>query len=249
MRKYCINIGNSRVAVCEAPVDATTRVERYERAQWLSHWQLPDAATAVAACVVPAMREALQERYGDRIRFIGIADYPQLDFSNYDYRTLGADRIANAAAVHQLTGKVPVMAIDCGTGLNSVAVDGNGVFRGGVILPGRRPARAALACATAQLPDIPENEVRKVTPLALNTRDAIASGVDLGIAGAIEYIIRATRKQPGMADCIVYLCGGDAEYLAQLIEPALGVRLAPFSLTLYGIHLVASLRSPTGARG
>ena len=240
MRKYCLNIGNSRVALCETPVRECVCIERYATAEFMQQWRLPDAATALAACVVPSMRDALQARYRDRIHFISIADYPELDFSSYDYRTLGADRIANAAAVHHMAGNAPSIAIDCGTGLNSVAVDANGVFRGGVILPGRRPARAALASATAQLPDIPENELRKVTPLALNTRDAIVSGVDLGIAGAIEYIIRATRKMSGMADAIVYLCGGDAEYLSQLLDPQLDIHLAPFPLTLFGIQLAGN---------
>lgn len=240
MACWLLNIGNSRTALCQRRREFFSGIEHHPTAQVADSWHLPQGDHAIASCVVPSVRQTLSDYYGSRIHFIGVSDYPSVDFSRYDCRTLGGDRIANAAAAHHLMPDTPVMAIDCGTAINSVVVDAGGVFCGGVIMPGRRPARSVLSTATAQLPDIPENDPRRITPVALDTADAIASGVDLGIAGAIEFIIRATRKIDGLENAAVILCGGDAEYLSQLVDPSLQARTLPFPLTLFGVSLAAS---------
>ena len=86
-------------------------------------------------------------------------------------------------------------------------LDANGVFRGGLILPGFDLMRAALARNTAQLP-LAEG-VFCAEPR--NTMDAIVSGCLQGQLGAIERMFSAIAAEPG-ARCL--LTGGAAERLA-----------------------------------
>lgn len=237
MTRWCLNIGNTRTACGPEGKAPFAALRFFPTPSFPDDWQMAPEDCAVAACVVPAKRAALAARCGAHIHFITAEDYPQLDFSGYDLNALGADRIANAAALHQLFPRTPAMAIDCGTATNSVVVDAAGRFCGGVILPGRRTARAALARAAAQLPDLPENDLQRLTPLALNTADAIASGVDLGLAGAIRALVEAVHALPGLDGCPVVLCGGDAPFLAELLPASLPVQLLDFSLTLFGVSL------------
>ena len=237
---YVINLGNSRAAVLETAqlTSAEPPVAYYATGDFVASWQpVAVAWSATAACVVPAVRRALDARWPGRIAYVGAADYPDVDFSAYG-DGLGADRMANAAAARALNPKTAVLVIDCGTALNTVAVDAEGRFRGGVILPGRQTALAALGRQTAQLPEFTvaftENAAN---PLGLSTEEGIRNGVDLTLSAAVERIIRETRRQHGFGKCRVWLTGGDAAFYAQRLPRELEAAIAPLPLTLYGISL------------
>ena len=237
---YLINLGNSRAAVLESTrlTAPEPPVEYYATGDFAAAWQPTAAAwNATAACVVPAARRALDARWPGRIAYVGAADYPDVDFSAYGIG-LGADRMANAAAARALNPNAAVLVIDCGTALNTVAVDAEGHFRGGVILPGRQTALAALGRQTAQLPEFTVNFTENAAnPLGLSTEEGIRNGVDLTLSAAVERIVRETRRQPGFDHCRVWLTGGDATFYAHRLPRELDATIAPRPLTLYGISL------------
>jgi len=187
----------------------------------------------LAACVVPALRQALQERLGERIAFVSCRAYPNLDFSSYDTTTLGADRIANAAAAVHCCGGAPVLVLDCGSAITSEAVAHGALFCGGVILPGRALQRRALAAFTAQLPEIPLDDDLPA-PCGKNTAQAIQAGVDLGLLGAVREIIARTRALPEFTACSVLAVGGDAPFFVRNIP---GLVAGPADFTLQGVRL------------
>ena len=234
-----LNIGNTRSAIASGAFPDVQHIDYFGTGELLEAWRLPDEARACASCVVPAIRDALTRRYGDRIHFIGIADYPELDFGGYDTSTLGTDRIANAAAARRLLPGKAVAVFDCGTALNSVTINADGHFCGGVILPGRETALRALSAAAAQLPEYAVDAPHRLDALARNTRAAILNGVDLGILGAAENIIRAIRRCPGFAGCTVWFTGGDASFFVKYLPCETGAALPPVPLTLYGVRLAA----------
>jgi len=190
------------------------------------------AWSAKAACLVPAVRELLHERYPGRFMFVSAASYPWIDFSSYDISTLGADRIANAAAAQALDDGA-ILVLDCGTCITSEAIDAKGTFRGGAILPGRAMLRKSLASFTAQLPEIPMS-MQCPSALGQNTAEAIAAGVDLGIIGAVKEIISKTRQAPGLEKCRIIAIGGDAQFFKQNIA---GLQQGEANFTLQGISL------------
>lgn len=118
---------------------------------------------------------------------------------------LGADRwAALVGARGRCADACLVVCAGTATTIDVLAADG--VFRGGVILPGFDLMRASLARNTAQLP-LAEGHFR-ATPT--NTMDAIVSGCLAAQLGAIERMFAAIAGEPG-ARCL--LTGGAASRL------------------------------------
>jgi type III pantothenate kinase len=128
---------------------------------------------------------------------------------------LGADRWAAliGARAQRLTACIVVCA---GTATTVDWLDAEGVFRGGLILPGVDLMRDSLARNTAQLP-LAEGEFR-FDPC--NTEDAIVSGCLHAQIGAIERMFSRIAGEPA-ALCL--LTGG----AAQRIAPYLGIPFSP----------------------
>lgn len=148
--------------------------------------------------------------------------------------SLGADRWAALIAARHFAGSACVVA-NAGTTMTVDALDGEGTFLGGCIVPGIELMRAALARDTAQL-------ARRDGAFAYfpdNTGDAIFSGAVNALAGAVGQLL-AYLEHTGAPRPAVVLSGGDAA----LIEPRLGgTVLRVDNLVLEGLLRVA-LASP-----
>ena len=101
----------------------------------------PAHSPIAGACVVPAVAKRL-EKWG--VFWIDPSVRLGFELGDVDPRTVGADRLANAAALAAFH-RLPAMVFDCGTAITLEALDSNRVFRGGAILPGRSLARKAFA--------------------------------------------------------------------------------------------------------
>ena len=240
-RRLLFNIGNTRVAVASGlPGTPGFQTDFFPTGDFLHQWTPPQETTpwnACAACVVPAIARELDARFPGHFHWLSPRDFPQVDCSLYAEGRLGADRLANVAAAHHLCPGQPVMVVDCGTALNSVCVSAKGKFLGGVIMPGRETALASLGRNTAQLPEFAVTAAHEFNPLGTSPESGIRNGVDLGILGAAEKIVRATRQLDSMAGCRVWFTGGDAPFFVENLPRELQVELAPLPLTLYGISL------------
>ncbi len=242
MTDLLLNVGNTRVALGNGtPGTPDFQVDYFPTEHFLSQWTPPSRESGAwkvcGACVVPAIARTLEARFPGHFHWISPKDFPQLDCSLYPPGRLGADRLANLAAAQALAPRQAVMVVDCGTALNSVCLSPQGKFLGGVILPGRETALASLGRNTAQLPEFAVSAAHDFNPLGTDSEAAIRNGVDLGILGAVEKVIRATRKQEAMAQCRVWFTGGDAPFFVEYLPRELQAELAPLPLTLYGISL------------
>jgi type III pantothenate kinase len=123
---------------------------------------------------------------------------------------LGADRWAALIGARQMHSG-PGLVVNCGTATTVDMIDANGIFRGGIILPGVDLMRASLAQRTARLP-LADGEFRA---LPRNTRDAIDSGCRLATAGAIERMFALIGQEP---DAVCLLSGGAAGSVATLLD-------------------------------
>jgi len=131
---------------------------------------------------------------------------------------LGPDRWASLVAAWRRANRTDLfppacVVVNAGTAVTVDALDADGVFRGGLILPGLRLMLQALAENTAGL---------KVPPGAFqafpdNTADAIYTGSVQAICGAIGEMRRRIDTDPAHVRC--YLAGGAA--------PEIGVHLTP----------------------
>lgn len=129
---------------------------------------------------------------------------------------LGCDRFASAVGAHALFPGRPLIVATCGTATTVDAVTPDGIFAGGMILPGLGLMAASLARNTAQLPAVAADAAAAAAfaaaPFADNTDDAIVSGCIAAQAGAIERAAAALQRQHGTVQCI--LSGGAAAMVA-----------------------------------
>lgn len=117
---------------------------------------------------------------------------------------LGCDRwAALIAAWRRCAGGCVV--VNAGTAVTVDVLADDGLFLGGMIVPGLIPMRQALAAHTARLVAVPGH----LAQFPSNTADAVYSGALSAIAGAVEKMVAATGEKLGRAPaCLV--SGGDA---------------------------------------
>lgn len=134
---------------------------------------------------------------------------------------LGADRwaalvAARRRAIESDVFPPPCVVINAGTAVTVDAMDSDGVFHGGVILPGLQLMLQSLAERTSALKVAP-GEFRD---FPTNTADAIYSGVMQSICGAIELMRAKLGGNEVSVKC--YIAGGAAReiapYLAAPVE-------------------------------
>jgi type III pantothenate kinase len=136
---------------------------------------------------------------------------------------LGADRWASLCAARRRSLADDLfppacVVVNAGTAVTVDALDADGVFQGGFILPGLRLMLKALAENTAGLKIAP-GEVR---PFPDNTADAITTGAMNAVCGGIEQMRRQIdSRRPDCVRC--YLAGGAASEIAIHLNPPLEV--------------------------
>ncbi|NHZ60879.1 type III pantothenate kinase [Massilia genomosp. 1] len=145
-----------------------------------------------------------------------------------DPSQLGCDRFAAALGARALMPGQALIVATCGTATTIDAVSADGVFLGGMILPGLGLMATSLARNTAQLPQVAPGATLPAG-FADNTADAILSGCLSAQAGAIE---RACALH-GATACIV--SGGAAQYIGPVLRLSIGHRIVD-NIVLIGLH-------------
>ena len=132
-----------------------------------------------------------------------------------NHHALGVDRwMAILAAFHRAKGASTV--VDAGSAITIDMVAGNGMHLGGYIVPGYRMLCQALSGGTAQVrPEDP-------TGVSLQPGRSTAEAVNHGIMGMIKGLVDGVISAPGRREESInlYLTGGDAPLLANLLGPA-----------------------------
>ncbi len=129
--------------------------------------------------------------------------------NGYDHPSrLGADRWAAMVGARWHVTKrrgesAPILVVMVGTAVTVDAVDAQGRFLGGVIVPGHGIMLKALESGTAGL-RVPTGEVRD---FPLNTSDGLTSGGTFAITGVIESMHRRLQAHCGQAPVTV-MTGG-----------------------------------------
>jgi type III pantothenate kinase len=169
-------------------------------------------AERVVACNVAGERaaaaiESLAARLGAPLQWVRAQATRGGVVNGYEHpEQLGADRWAALIGARALHAG-PALVVMSGTATTVDVLAADGVFPGGLILPGLALMRDSLARGTADLP----TTAGDFRPLPRNTFDAMASGCLNATLGAIERMFRTVADQPG-ALCL--LSGGAAPTLA-----------------------------------
>jgi type III pantothenate kinase len=252
--------GEAVVAEFRLRADATRPADEYAaQIAGLLHLQagsvFAEVEAVALASVAPALTGLLTEvtrRYIRREPFVVRAGETDTGLTlAYDPPdALGADRLVNAFAAHQMYAArqgenraAACIVVDYGTATKLEAVSGDGVYLGGVILPGAGISMDALFAHAALLRRV------ELTPppaaIGANTADALRSGILYGYAAQTDGLVYRFRREMNVSDARVVATGG----LAPLIAPhAATVEIVDTRLTLTGLRLLYERAQPPAAK-
>lgn len=217
----CIDIGNSRLKwgycrLANLGIDkrGSIDLERLCVNQLNACFSGMEAQPVWISCVAASEYVELIERWFDdnwgmAVNQIALSLKAYKNLNAYmNTGDLGVDRWLAMVAMQNATDN-DFCIIDAGTAITiDVVVDGS--HKGGLIMPGLQLMLDSLQGNTENL----ENESGQNVSLAINTADAVASGVVDGVVGGIERAILRIKKM--YPDIVVTITGGDAERIAML---------------------------------
>ena len=198
----------------------------------------PDAivATNVAGARVAKVLASAARRLKRHLRYVRSAARQAGVSNSYDNPAqLGADRWAALIGARYIHPG-PCVVVGAGTTVTIDALSGDGVFLGGMIIPGAGLMRGALARHTAGL----RPRGGRYAFFPARTADAIESGGVNALVGAIERM-RRFMQETGQSAPLTLISGGDARLLAPHLNGTVEV---VDNLVLEGIVRIALDRTP-----
>lgn len=239
-RLLLIDAGNSTLKWAAVDAGQWCAQGRSDYVDWtgLKAELTPDATCFIASVADPAREAALaallEEAGLAAVWLKAEAGFNDLKNSYRDPQQLGVDRWMGLIGARQRT-RDPVLVVSAGTAMTVDALAADGVFLGGVIVPGFKLMQQALQQGTARVADV----AGEVQAFPHTTADAVNSGILAALYGAIRQqyaqLAEAAGKPPR---CL--LTGGDAAMLLPYLN--LPGEWAP-ALILEGIHCVAVERT------
>ncbi len=198
---------------------------------------LPECGHAILCSVVPARNKVVADFFGDRLLSVSHAIALGVRVEYPEPETIGADRLANAAAVAALYG-TPAVVIDFGTAVTFDIVSAERAYVGGVIAPGLEVMTDYMYQRTALLPMIDLLEPTAV--IGKSTKSAMLSGAVHGYRGMIREILQEIRGELGIGEdgFQVVATGGYAELISAKL-PA--IHHVDAELTLQGLRIIGNL--------
>jgi type III pantothenate kinase len=193
----------------------------------------------VVCSVVPKKNREVKSAAGKR-RILWLSPRVKLGVG-IDYpspKTIGADRLANAAAVVALYGS-PAIVVDFGTAVTFDIVSARKKYIGGVIAPGLEAMTNFLYQRTALLPKLSLRQPRSA--IGRSTIEAMMAGAVFGYRGLVKEVIARIKAEAFPRSKVrIVGTGGYADLIvAQLPE----IQAIHPHLTLEGLRIVANINS------
>jgi type III pantothenate kinase len=239
-----IDAGNSAVKVARVNDDVIELVESVPTAD------LPRAGDVIAnaaggaesvvlVSVVPSWTSTVRSAADELGLRLIVADHRSIPIRVRLPRpdAVGADRLLDAWAGSVRFG-APLIVVNLGTATTVDAVDRDGAFIGGAILPGIELGARALARGTAQLPKVDVEELPRA--IGTDTPSAIAGGLVLGHLGAVRELASRMQQQVGGGAAVIVTGGLSRALWASAWTsgadglPAIAGAIEP-DLTLWGL--------------
>jgi type III pantothenate kinase len=192
----------------------------------------------VVSSVVPTKNSAISNAAHDKAQVLwldwklklGVAiDYPKP-------QSIGADRLANAAAVAELYG-CPAIVVDFGTAVTFDVVSERGSYIGGVIAPGLEAMTNFLYERTALLPRLSLKEPH--CAVGKSTAEAMRSGAIFGYRGLVREILTRIKAEEFSRKRVAIVATGG--YARLVVSQVPEVAVVHPHLTLEGLRIVGNL--------
>lgn len=188
-------------------------------------WSRIELLTAVSQVRVASVRAAadtnvlvrlLAERTGSRPMLARSTQRCGSVVNGYaEPEVLGVDRwLAVVAAYHAY--RKAILVVDCGSALTMDVVDGQGLHRGGYILPGRGLMEDRLLSRTGRVRFGIDDRSQSIAP-GTTTGACVSSGIGAALVGAVLVGYRSAAADLGTAPLVV-VTGGDAAELCAMLR-------------------------------
>lgn len=238
-RRILIDAGNSFLKW----VVVEDREWRAQGSSDYADWsELEDELDAGTACFIASVTRAENERQlAMRLEAKGVATtwltaeavFDDVKNAYVNPKQLGVDRWMSLVAARQRSN-APTLVVSVGTAMTVDALSADGVFLGGVIVPGMNLMREALVRGTARVTEATGHW--QAFPRC--TTDAVESGIVAALCGAVQLQhARLAEISPVAPQCL--LTGGAAKALSPHLTVA--AEFVP-ALVMEGIDRVSRKR-------
>jgi len=238
-----IDVSNSYVKLAFASTQRVSNPARLPTAELSSNviaefLRRREVEKLVVSSVVPAKNAAISKAARNKAQVLWL-DWKLKVGVRIDYpkpQSIGADRLANAAAVAQLYGW-PAIVVDFGTAVTFDVVSEERSYIGGVIAPGLEAMTNFLYQRTALLPRLSLKEPRRA--VGKSTIEAMQSGAIFGYRGLVrEILTRIKAEQFSRKKAAIVATGGYARLIASHVPEVAAIHP---HLTLEGLRIVGNL--------
>jgi type III pantothenate kinase len=218
----------------------------------LNHLEMSLVTGIVISSVVPPLdpilRQVCELYFHHKPLFIEPGVKTGLPILTDNPAEVGADRIVNCVAAHELYGRghatptgatpTPIIVVDMGTATTFDVISKKGEFLGGAIAPGLRISADALFSRAARLPRVDIKRPAKV--IGTNTVDNMQIGLYYGYIGLVDGILARMIAELG-PDTKVVATGGLAPLIAAGSQYLTTV---DDRLTLTGLRIIYQRNQP-----
>lgn len=142
----------------------------------------------------PILQKAMKSLTGKTFLMVGCGLKTGLNIKIDNPAQLGSDLVVDAVAAQAKYTK-PIVIFDMGTATTMSVIDSQGVYIGGMIIPGLRLSVDSLSANTAQLPYISLEAPSQL--IGTNTINCMTSGAIYGNAAMLDGIIDRVEAELG----------------------------------------------------
>lgn len=189
-----------------------------------------DIEGGILSSVVPTLRKTLPAAVklmtGKDILVVGDGVRSDLEVLGGDPNMIGSDLLVAAVAA-KAKYTAPIAIFDMGTATTMTVLDKNGVFLGGIIMPGMRISMDALSSRTSQLPYVDLN-CQPSSLISLDTVKCMQAGAIFSTAAMLDGLIDRAEEELGCPVTAV-LTGGLSSVVAPYCKRE--IKLEPDLLT------------------
>ncbi len=201
----------------------------------LAGLDIKDVTGMAVSSVVPEMTQAIAHMARDILNIeplvVNSNTNTGLRILYDDPSQVGADRLVNAVAAIEKYGN-PCIVVDFGTATTLDAINKEGDYVGGAIMPGIEISADALFRHAARLSRV--ELVAPSSPIGKNTVESIQAGIVYGTAGQVDRLVELFKAELG-EDAAVVGTGGLAEIVAGKCRT---IKDWDPLLTLYGLKIL-----------
>ncbi len=225
---FAIDIGNTNIVIGAMEPSRTLFVERlstdtgrtdleyalaFKTVLELYSLSPRDFEGSILSSVVPpltgAVCRALEKLFGRAPLVVGPGVKTGLNIRIDNPAQLGSDLVVDAVA-GIAEYPLPLLIVDMGTATTISAIDRQGTYIGGVIIPGAGVSLDSLSSHASQLPRISLEAPKK--PIGTNTVECMKSGIVLGSASQIDGMLGRMEEELG-SPATAIATGGLARFI------------------------------------